>query len=698
MANSYVTYAGTGSQTDFAIPFPYLASGDLDVYVNDVAAAFSLISPSMVRTTSAPAAGTTVRIQRTTRSTENDVNFTDGSNLLEKDMDLMANRSLFLGQEAADVSALSLGQKHDGTFNAKGKKIVNLADGTAADHAATKGQVDAAVGVTSANSVSAAQSAAAAQQHLTDVQAIANDFGDVDNAVALTQGYRDAANTSANSASASASAATTAKLAAEAARDQASAQSKIYATTAAGLAGVPSPGYFYVPSTNSSESLILYQNNAGVAVEVRRLPSAYLMDDLWQDRRAAAEQQYLNERRTRLRTGQRPKAAIVIMLGQSNNAAFNASISGTVSSDAYMPAGGNAVGYYAFYAPNQAWSMNWDAIGPTPVQHQEGTSESPISGLIASLGDVFPRVYASSVAYGGNAILLLAGAARRANLYGIVHGLCDHARIAGYEPVVMFTSVHGEANMASYGLMTEQQYYDAGLEYYRMCQMVAAQAMEMPEYDAPIVFHTPVQSQNGLDSQGIKNAINRLAKDIPNGMLAGSFYQWGVNTDLIHGSATGFRMRGEYDGWLLSNFWTKNERHMGLRITDAVRSGATITVTFNDEITWDQTVQFGTSLSVNPAGQRHGFQYSYDGTNDLAITGLTIQGRKAILTLGSDPGAKVSTETIRIAMQTTPGTGTWPGQCCGSQIKSATNPGFLSLYDPTYRNYVWAAPQRKAVR
>lgn len=52
------------------------------------------------------------------------------------------------------------------------------------------------------------------------------------------------------------------------------ASGNIYASTAAGLAATASGGYFSVPSADSAEYLILYKNNAGSAVEVKRYPSA----------------------------------------------------------------------------------------------------------------------------------------------------------------------------------------------------------------------------------------------------------------------------------------------------------------------------------------------------------------------------------------------------------------------------------------
>lgn len=72
----------------------------------------------------------------------------------------------------------------------------------------------------------------------------------------------------------------TAQAAAETARDAALAATKIYADTTAGLAGVASGEYFYVPSAEAEESLILYKDNAGVAQEVKRYLSSAALDFL----------------------------------------------------------------------------------------------------------------------------------------------------------------------------------------------------------------------------------------------------------------------------------------------------------------------------------------------------------------------------------------------------------------------------------
>lgn len=69
-------------------------------------------------------------------------------------------------------------------------------------------------------------------------------------------------------------AAEAAKTAAEAARDVANSSAGIYHDTTSGLAGTATGDYFSVPSPLDDEVLILYRNDAGIATEVKRYPSA----------------------------------------------------------------------------------------------------------------------------------------------------------------------------------------------------------------------------------------------------------------------------------------------------------------------------------------------------------------------------------------------------------------------------------------
>lgn len=87
----------------------------------------------------------------------------------------------------------------------------------------------------------------------------------------------DSAATAVDLAFSEATAAQAARNVSEAARDAALLSSGVYATTAEGLAATTSGRYFSVPSSSNYEHLILYRNNAGAAVEVKRYPSSTML-------------------------------------------------------------------------------------------------------------------------------------------------------------------------------------------------------------------------------------------------------------------------------------------------------------------------------------------------------------------------------------------------------------------------------------
>ena len=105
MALSYIKFTGDGSTRDFTFPFMYIDVGDIGVFVGPTQVAFTLTNSSAVKITVAPAAGTVIRIRRLTSKASVPVNFSDGSNLLQRDLDLLGTWTLYQAQEAADVSA-----------------------------------------------------------------------------------------------------------------------------------------------------------------------------------------------------------------------------------------------------------------------------------------------------------------------------------------------------------------------------------------------------------------------------------------------------------------------------------------------------------------------------------------------------------------------------------------------------------------
>ena len=102
MAFSYVSYTGDGSTQNYTLPFSYINKTDITVKVNGVSVPFTWNSTSVVRITTAPTAASAIQIQRVTQKATVPVNFTDGSTLLESDLDTLALYVLYVAQEQAD--------------------------------------------------------------------------------------------------------------------------------------------------------------------------------------------------------------------------------------------------------------------------------------------------------------------------------------------------------------------------------------------------------------------------------------------------------------------------------------------------------------------------------------------------------------------------------------------------------------------
>jgi hypothetical protein len=156
MPNSYKTYTGNGSTTNYPITEidGWISGGFLKIYLNDVLQTtgytlndLTTASPYVLFTT-APASGVNIKIQRETPSTVagfqgSIVNFNNGSVLTEADLDNMAKGLLHITQEAEDTGSGALGPSVDFvSWDAKNKKIINLVAPTNEKDAANKGYVD----------------------------------------------------------------------------------------------------------------------------------------------------------------------------------------------------------------------------------------------------------------------------------------------------------------------------------------------------------------------------------------------------------------------------------------------------------------------------------------------------------------------------------------------------------------------------
>lgn len=145
-----LTYPLNGAQRDFPIPFEYLARKFVVVtLVGSTRKTLTLnsdyrfTSRTTVTTTKAWGPGdqfATVELRRITSATERLVDFADGSILRAYDLNTAQVQSLHIAEEARDLTADTIGVNNDGDLDARGRKIVNVADGVLDGDAVSLGQ------------------------------------------------------------------------------------------------------------------------------------------------------------------------------------------------------------------------------------------------------------------------------------------------------------------------------------------------------------------------------------------------------------------------------------------------------------------------------------------------------------------------------------------------------------------------------
>lgn len=140
---SLVLYAGNGSSRNFTIHFPYLDKSHVKAKIDNApTTAFSWLTDSAIQFNTAPAAGSSIEIYRETPLNASPVDFTDGSILLERDLDLLTTFNLYVDQELTDRAsrALSAGAQ-GGDSSANAAAAAQAAAAQAAAAAANSGAV-----------------------------------------------------------------------------------------------------------------------------------------------------------------------------------------------------------------------------------------------------------------------------------------------------------------------------------------------------------------------------------------------------------------------------------------------------------------------------------------------------------------------------------------------------------------------------
>lgn len=137
MANSKVQYTADGSTQSFAVTFPFISRDHVNVEVDDATATFTWDSDSQITISSPTLSGSeTVVIFRTSSQASRLVDYVDGSNLSESDLDTDSKQAFYMAQEALDNTGL-LDEDVVGTTSGD----ILVADGTNFNNVTMSGDV-----------------------------------------------------------------------------------------------------------------------------------------------------------------------------------------------------------------------------------------------------------------------------------------------------------------------------------------------------------------------------------------------------------------------------------------------------------------------------------------------------------------------------------------------------------------------------
>lgn len=164
-----LTYPLNGALKDFPIPFEYLARKFVAITLIGktrrtlvLNSEYRFTTKTTITTTAAwgPAQGyDSIEVRRVTSATERLVDFSDGSILRAYDLNTAQVQSLHIAEEARDLTADTIGVNNNGDLDARGRKIVNVADGVADGDAVNLRQQKAWAGSALNQALASAESA-----------------------------------------------------------------------------------------------------------------------------------------------------------------------------------------------------------------------------------------------------------------------------------------------------------------------------------------------------------------------------------------------------------------------------------------------------------------------------------------------------------------------------------------------------------
>lgn len=193
MANAIktvLTYPLDGNTKDFHIPFEYLArkfirvtlmGKDRKVLVLNQDYRFTSKTTITLNQAWGQAQGyDTLELRRYTSATERLVDFTDGSIMRAYDLNVAQVQTLHVAEEARDLTADTIGVNNEGNLDARGRRIVNVANAVSDRDAVPLGQLKAM-------STGAYTSMTQAQKFRNEAEAFRNQSEASKNAAAASQ-------------------------------------------------------------------------------------------------------------------------------------------------------------------------------------------------------------------------------------------------------------------------------------------------------------------------------------------------------------------------------------------------------------------------------------------------------------------------------------------------------------------------------
>ena len=125
---SIINYVADGTTQAFTIPFLYISTSEVKVFLDDVPCYdYTLTTSSTITLDVIPSSGVYVTIKRQT-IVPAAVTFVEGTSLRADDLNLITKQGRNLAEEARDRADEGLTQTAAGLLNAQSKKISNVSN------------------------------------------------------------------------------------------------------------------------------------------------------------------------------------------------------------------------------------------------------------------------------------------------------------------------------------------------------------------------------------------------------------------------------------------------------------------------------------------------------------------------------------------------------------------------------------------